>query len=441
VWTAALVVVLVGGVFGLRWWRYSQTHVSTDDAQVASDIYSISPRIAGHILTVGVDEGTPVRRGQVLAVIDPRDYQVALDQAQAAYEQAVSGAQAAGGTVTVTERTGGAGISQAAAGVSAAQGGVAAAQAAQAAAEAQVTASERAAQAATASREMAEREVGATQAAVTAARAQAQQAEKDAERNRALIAKGAISRQQADQTDAAATTAQANLEAAQARLSSAQSAVAQGQARERQAQAAVAQAQAAVGQAKAGVGQAQAGVGQAQAAEQSAQVSPEKVAVSRSEAKSAGANVAAARAKLEQARLNLAYTKILAPVDGIVAQKNVERGQYVQAGQPLFAVVPAGGAYVTANFKETQLAKMRPDQPATFTVDAYPGVTFRGHVEFLSPGTGSVFSLLPPENATGNFTKVVQRIPVRIVIDRGSAQYPLRAGMNVIATVDVGQSK
>ena len=180
-------------------------------------------------------------------------------------------------------------------------------------------------------------------------------------------------------------------------------------------------------------------MGQAQAAEKSAQVSPVQVDVTRAQAKGAESNVAVTKARLEQAQLNLLYTKILAPVTGVVAQKNVERGQYVTPGQPMFSVVPQSGAFVTANFKETQLANMRSGQPATFTVDAYPGVTFHGHVEFLSPGTGSVFSLLPPENATGNFTKVVQRVPVRILVDpESAAEHPLRTGMNVVVTVDVG---
>jgi membrane fusion protein (multidrug efflux system) len=149
--------------------------------------------------------------------------------------------------------------------------------------------------------------------------------------------------------------------------------------------------------------------------------------------------VAAARARLSQSALNLSYVQIPSPIDGVVAQKNVREGQYVQAGQPLFAVVPARAAYLEANFKETQLQRIKPGAPVRFTVDAYPGATFLGTVESISPGTGSVFSLLPPENASGNFTKVVQRVPVRIRIDwRRSADRALREGMSVVATVDTG---
>ncbi len=448
-----VVVVLFGAVFGFRWWQYSRAHVSTDDAQVDSDVYAVSPRVAGHIAEVKVDTGQTVSRGQVLAEIDPRDYAVAVEQAQAAYQQAIGAAQAAGGTVNVTQKTGGASIAQAASGVSAAQGGVAAAQAAVIAAQAQVgaakaqvAANQRAAQAATAARQMAERDVKTAEANVAASRAQAEQAQRDADRNRFLVKQGAISKQLADQTDSAATTAQANLTAAEARQSSSR-----GGRRRRSGERASGRSG---GGAVAGRGgcrrrprwaarrprqkQAVAGVGQAQATEESAQVSPVQVGVTRAQAKSAVANVAAAKARLDQAQLNLSYTRILSPVNGVVAVKNVERGQYVTSAQPLFSIVPSGGAFVTANFKETQLAHMRSGQPAIFAVDAYPGVTFTGHVEFLSPGTGSVFSLLPPENATGNFTKVVQRVPVRIVVDPElTAKYPLRTGMNVVATVDV----
>ncbi len=384
-------------IFGVRWLAYSRTHVSTDDAQINADISSVSARVAGHITGLYADENQTVQAGQPLAQVDPRDYEVAVEQAQAALEQATSAAQAAQGTVQVTQQTGGAGISQA---------------------QAQVSANQRAAQAAAAATQMAQRGVGTARAAVVSARATAEEARREAARTRALFSQGAVSRQQADQAEAAATTAQANLQAAQAQLSSAQAAVTQARARHSQAQAAVSQAQAAV---------------------QAAQSSPTQVGVTRSQAKAAQANVAAAKARLDQARLNLSYARITSPTTGVVAQKNVEVGQYVTPGQPLFAVVPER-AYVTANFKETQLRRIKPGQPATFTVDAYPGVTFRGRVASISPGTGSVFSLLPPENATGNFTKVVQRIPVRIEVDSKSVNgHPLRAGMNVVATVEVGK--
>jgi membrane fusion protein, multidrug efflux system len=226
---------------------------------------------------------------------------------------------------------------------------------------------------------------------------------------------------------------------AKAKLRSAQAAVAQAEARRNQAAATVAQAGQSASASHAQIATTEATVRQAQAGLASSEVSPAQVGVRRSEAKGATANVAAARARLEQARLNLSYTRIVAPVDGTVAQKNVEVGQYVQPGQSLVAVVPTQGTYVLANYKETQLERVRVGQPARFTVDAYPGTTFTGSVESISPGTGSVFSLLPPENASGNFTKVVQRVPVRIrITSAANPQTPLRAGMSAVATVEVG---
>src|SRR5207253_5546606 len=178
---------------------------------------------------------------------------------------------------------------------------------------------------------------------------------------------------------------------------------------------------------------------QAQANLQGTTAAPEQVQVSRAQAQTATARVQQAQAHVEQLALQLSYTRITAPHDGTVTQKNVSAGQTIQPGQPLLSVADLAHVYVTANFKETQLAGIHVGSPAEFTVDAYPGRVFRGHVESLSPGTGATFSLLPPENATGNFTKVVQRVPIRIAIDSGvDATHPLRLGMSVNATVTTG---
>ncbi len=436
-----LVVVLAGVILGGRWIVYSRTHVSTDDAQIESDIYPVSARVAGHVRAVYVDTNQQVRAGQVLLEIDPRDYQVAVQQGEAALAQAASTAQAAGGTVGVTERTGSAGISQAKAALAAAQAQRAINERQSESAAGAVEAARADEKVAGAAVEVAGREVVSSQAAVTSARARADEAEKDAARMEKLLAEGAISTQQRDAAEAARITAQANVEAAQAQLRASEAGVTQAGERLRQAAVAVTQALQRAQAAQAGVAQAQAAVRQAEAGVRSSLSSPVQVRVRRSEAQSAQAQVAGARARLEQAQLNLSYTRIVSPVDGTVAQKNVEPGQFVQPGQPLFAVVPQAGAYVAANFKETQLACVRVGQRATFTVDSYPGISFSGRVESLSPGTGAVFSLLPPENASGNFTKVVQRVPVRIRIDQAadSARSPapvLRAGMSVIAAVE-----
>ena len=439
---AMLILLAVVVALGGRWYAYSAGRVSTDDAQIEPEVYPVSARIAGHVLRVKVDENWSVRAGDVMAEIDPRDYQVALDESQAALEQAQASAQAAVGTVSVTQRTGGAGISQAQASVASALAKQVMSESDRASALSQISSARAAERASQAAVEMARKDVSSARAAVTGAIAVADQAAKDATRMESLVKQGAVSTQARDAAIAQSVTAQASVQVAEARLSSAEAAVIQAQERARQSAAAVTQAEQSAGAAKAAIEQAKAAVRQAQAGEQSSLSNPQQVRVRRSEASGARAQVAAAHARLEQAKLNLSYTRVVAPIDGIVAAKNVQEGQYVQPGQSLFAIAPRLHTHILANFKETQLRKIRPGQKVAFTVDAYPGLTFRGRVESISPGTGSVFALLPPENASGNFTKVVQRVPVRIAVDeRTSPQRDLRAGMSVVATIDVAKER
>jgi len=434
---AAVALVLVGGVLGARWVVYNRSHVSTDDAQVEASIYPVSPRVSGHVLDVLFDENREVKAGQLLVVIDPRDYRVALQQAQAAVEQAQAAASAAAGTVRVTERTGSAGISQASAEVAGARASQAVAERQSDSAASQVETARAEKAAASAAVEAARRQADAAEAALTSARAKADEADKDAARMEQLLQSGAVSVQQRDAAVAAKTSARANVESAQAQVRASRALAQQAQERERQAVLAVRQAIQRAAAARAQVAEARAGIGRAEAALQSAHSSPIQTGVRRSEARNAIGRLAEARARLKQATLNLSYTRIVAPVDGVVAKKNVEPGQYVQPGQPLAAIVASGSTHITANFKETQLGAIRVGQRATFTVDAYPGITFRGRVESVSPGTGAVFSLLPPENASGNFTRVVQRVPVRIAIDSSDdPNHPMRAGMSAVVTVD-----
>jgi membrane fusion protein (multidrug efflux system) len=436
------VVLVVAAVFGLRWLAYTRTHVSSDDAQIESDIYPVSARIAGHVREVYADTNQEVRAGQLLVAVDPKDYQVALAQAEAGVAQAKSAAQAATSTVGVTQETGAAGIS----GAEAAQG---AAQAQQVMSERESESASSQVEAATAEEmaagqavEIALRQVASSRAAVTSAQATAEQAQRDASRMEKLRSDGAVSAQQRDAAVAANISAQANVEAAQAVLQSSQAGVAQARQRLRQATVAVAQAGQKAAAARAAVAQASAAVRQAEAAVRSSRSSPAQVRVRRFEAGSAEAQSAAAQARLEQAQLDLSYTRVVAPVEGTVAAKNVEPGQFIQPGQPLMAIVSRSGTHVTANLKETQLTHVSVGQRATLTVDAYPGLTFFGRVESLSPGTGSVFSLLPPENASGNFTKVVQRVPVRIAVDwKTSPQRALRAGMSVIVSIETSGNR
>ncbi len=233
-----------------------------------------------------------------------------------------------------------------------------------------------------------------------------------------LIAKDEISKLQYDASVAAAAAAQAARDSAEAGVEEISRAIEAAQAR---------------------ASQAEARIKEAQANQQATRTAPQQMAISRSNVQTALARVKQAQAALEQAELNLQYTEVKAPIDGIVSQKKVELGQYVQTGQPLLALVPLHNVWVTANYKENQLKDMRPGQKAFVTVDAYGGRKYEGHIDSIAAATGARFSLLPPENATGNYVKVVQRVPVKIVIDRGvDDSHPLRPGLSVIATVMTG---
>jgi len=246
----------------------------------------------------------------------------------------------------------------------------------------------------------AEREVQAAQARVQEAQANSTRLSADLKRMEQLVQKDEVSRQQYDASVAAATSAKATLDAANAAVASSESKLAQ-----------------------------------AKAQADAAHTVPEQIKMTRAKAGAATADVQRAQAAVDQAQLNLQYTKIVAPVDGVLSKRNVEPGQVVQAGQPLFSIVNLDDIWVTANFKETQLRNMRPGQKAEISVDAY-GRSFRGTVESIAGASGARFSLLPPENATGNYVKVVQRIPVRIRIDKGQdPNRALRPGMSVVPTV------
>ena len=387
--------VLLAIVLGIGAWMWiTAGRESTDDAQVDAHVTPIAARVGGTVLKVHVDDNREVAAGATLVEIDPRDYQVALDRARAMLADAEAAALAARSDVPITSQS-------ATSTLNSAQGGVAQANSAVAAAAKQVDA----AHARVASAEAKLREQEAT-AAKTA---------RDVERLRGLLAKDEISQQQFDAATAAAASARAAADSAKAQVTEAEAGVL------------VAESQ---------LTQANAGAQQAQAALQSAKTAPEQVKQTNARADAAEAQVKQARAALEQAELNLQYTTVKAPVGGIVSRKSVEPGQVVQPGQPLCAIVPLDTVWITANFKETQLRDMRPGQKATVKVDAYGGKTLQGHVDSIAAATGARFSLLPPENATGNFVKVVQRVPVKIVLEAAQdPEHQLRPGMSVVPTV------
>jgi membrane fusion protein, multidrug efflux system len=384
--------VLVAAVAALFF--YFHNRESTDDAQVDGHITPVASKIYGRVAEVLVQDNEQVKAGQVLVKIDPRDYQANLDQAKAALALAESEAQSAGVNVPRTREN-------VASGTSSADAQLAAAEADLARAEATYD------QARTA-------DLAWARANVDKSRANAQLAQADLARYTPLLAKGEISKQQYDAAKANADATASALKADQEKL---------------------AQAERSVDITRAQLNAAKARVDQAHATVSSAHAEVMQVKMRSADEQAKLAKVQQARAALEAAQLNLSYTEIVAPVAGVSTHKQVEAGQIVQAGQGLLVVVPLQDVWVTANFKETQLKNMKPGQKAEVKVDTY-GKTFAGHVDSIAGATGAVLSLLPPENATGNYVKVVQRIPVKIVLDPIPPEKAiLRPGMNVDATV------
>ncbi len=390
----ALVVLfaaLVAGGFSL--WRYYSVRESTDDAQIEGHIHPISAKVGGTVIGVNIRENQYVEAGSVLVRIDPKDYQVALEKAQADYAEAQAMLSASRVDVPITATSTSSQLSGAEAGVMEAQ--------------ANLTSSEKELSAAQAKLRWA-------QAQVQEAQANYQKANRDLDRMKQLISKDEISQQQYDAAVASAAALQATVESAQAD---------------------VARAEQELQVAQSHIQRDRARVAQAQANARAAGTGPQQVAITRSRAQSAEARLKQAKAALDQAQLNMDYTTIKAPVTGLISKKSVEEGQIVQVGQPLFAIIPLNDVWVDANFKETQLRDIRPGQPVSISVDAY-GRKFKGHVESIAAATGAKFSLLPPENATGNYVKVVQRVPVRILFEPGQdPDHLLRPGMSVVPTV------
>ena len=385
-------IVLITVFVGLL--AYYRHRESTDDAQVDGHITPVASKIYGRVSKVLVEDNQAVKAGQRLVEIDAADYQAAVDQAKAALAAAQSEARSAGIDVPRTSENVLSGTSSAQAQLAAARADLARAQAAYE-------------QAQTA-------DLAWAQANVDRSRANAELAKADLARYTPLMEKGEISKQQYDAAKANADASASATMADEQRL---------------------AQAKQNIGISKAQLDAAKARVEQAQAGVASAHADQKRVVMRSADAQGKLAAVDRASAALDAAQLNLSYTNIVAPVDGVATHKSVEPGQIVQAGQGLLVVVPLQSVWVTANFKETQLRYMKPGQRAYVKVDTY-GKTFSGHLDSIAGATGAVLSLLPPENATGNYVKVVQRIPVKIVLDPIPPEVAvLRPGMNVEATV------
>jgi membrane fusion protein (multidrug efflux system) len=387
------VALVLTAVVAFAWWYYGGRE-STDDAQIDGHITQVSASVGGRIVAVHVTDNQPVTAGTVLAEIDPRDYQVAVDRAAAELASAQASAEAAqmGVPIANTEATSGVttargGVEQAQAGISTSEHEIASARARLASAEATLRQRE----------------------------AEAARTRRDVDRLKALIAKEEISQQQYDAAVSAAEASQAAAEAARALVAEAETAIGVAEARGRQARA---------------------GASQAQASLRTAQTAPQQIQATRAQANVAAARVKQAEAVLASTRLNLEHATVRAMTNGVISRKTVEVGQTVAPGQALMALVDLDNLWVTANFKETQLRDMKPGQHVRVSVDALGGREFRGRVDSVAAATGARFSLLPPDNATGNYVKVVQRVPVKIVLDQGQdSDHRLRPGMSVSPTV------
>jgi membrane fusion protein (multidrug efflux system) len=372
------VTAVVAIIAGLLLWRYFSSYESTDDAQVDVHLYPVSARISGYVIRVNVNDNQWVKKGDIMVEIDPTDYQVALAQAQANLANAEATAKSLNITVPITSVNTASQLQFTASGVEDARAAVTAA----------------------------EKQLAAAHDQVEAAEANDVKAQDDLHRYKLLVDKREVSEQIYDQALATARSSTANVAAAQASESAAQQVVQQAQSR----------------------------LTEATANHAYAQTGPQQVSSTRARVQAAIADVQQKRALLQQGELNLQYTKIIAPVSGEV-NKTVVEGLNVEPGQQLLTIVPLDEVWVTANFKETQLRHMQVGQKANIHIDS-SGRTLRGHVDSIAGATGPLFSLLPPQNATGNYVKIVQRVPVKIVLEPGeNRDRLLRPGMNVVPNV------
>jgi membrane fusion protein (multidrug efflux system) len=373
----SVVVLTVGGVL---LWRYLDTFESTDDAQVDGSMAEVGAHVAGTVSAVYVSTNSQVKQGQVVAEIDPRDYLVAVKQAEAVLSESLAQLRAATPGVPITATSTATAITTSGAEVTRAEAEVAVAQ----------------------------RDYDASAANLGQAEAINARNQADLARYQKLVNKEEVSREDFDAHVTAAKASAAAVSSARATLAAAQKTIEQRTAMLDETRGRLDQAR---------------------------KNAPQQVAVQAAGVASREAAVKAAEAALEQAKLNLEYTKLVAPVTGQVGRKAVEVGMQLQPGQQLMAVVPVEDIWITANFKETQVKRMKLNQRATIRVDAFDQ-EYEGYVESISPATGARFSILPPENTSGNYVKVVQRVPVRLRLKPGQdPEHRLRPGMSVTPKV------
>jgi membrane fusion protein, multidrug efflux system len=417
-----IIVLIIVLIAGGRFLAYAVSHQTTDDAMIDTDQVQITSKIAERVQDIYVDTNQLVQKGELMIQLQDTDERTRVAQAEAAVDSQQAQARAAQENVALTRDTQQAQNVQNSGAIAQASAGIASANAAAASSEQQIAASRAALATALA-------QLKSAQSGVPGALQNERTALANLRRTVSLVSTG--------------DNSQAQLDAARAQYESMRSSYAQALANVIAARASADEAQqkldAQAYSARSAL--AQVGTEQGMLATARGKLSesavPSRVPAQQAQAQAASAQIASLGAQLRTARDQLSYTQIRAPAEGYVGQKNVERGQYVQPGQVLMTVIPVKPIYITANYKETQIGRMRDGQPVDIHVDAYSGVTFKGHIENLSPASQNEFSLVPPENATGNFVKITQRVPVRIVFDNPDPKYPLRPGMSVETSVKV----
>jgi membrane fusion protein (multidrug efflux system) len=494
----AAVVLVVGGIWGMNFLKYSRTHVSTDDAFITGNLVNVSPIVSGTLSQINVSEGAVVKKGELIARLEGSGPRASLQQAEAAYQSALSQIPQAKSSLLYQRQATDAAIRRAQAALTAqqaktrganaqvrlasgttrnqvaqARAQISAAQAQAAQADAQTRTAQAAVRAYQQAVKTADRGVSSLQAKISAAEAEVKRTQADLARYTKLLAQEAVTQQQYDSVASQAANAQSTLDSLNEQVAQARSQTAQAQENVRQAQSQVAAAQQGarasreqINVAQAGLGVAQAGQGQvavqagnlassaagdvqSEADIQNALAGRTQITLSQQRIQTAESQARQAKAALENARVLLNDTNIYAPADGTVVRKTINVGAALSPGQTILTMTQGNIVWVTANFKETQLTNVRVGQPVSLEVDTFPGKEFKGIVASVSEATGAATSLLPPDNATGNFTKVVQRIPVKIAIvpgdDKEGASAEdirrLRQGMSVSATIDTSEQE
>jgi membrane fusion protein (multidrug efflux system) len=423
---AGVIVLLVALFYGVKFLAYASAHETTDDATIDADVVQVTSKIAERVNHIYVDTNVHVKKGQLLMTLDDSNERDAYNQASAAIAAQQAQARAAQENVSLTRDT------QAAQDLEA-QGSIAQAKANISSASAQAQSSGQQIAVAQAGVDASNAQLQAARAAVPGALQNLRKAQADLSRTQALVRSGDIAAQQLDADRASDAAAQSQYAQAQANVSAAAANLAEAQQKLASQRFATDSSQSLIG-----VQEGQLTTAQGHLSESSA---PSRVAAQEAQAQAAVAQIGALHAQLSTTSDNLSYTRIVAPIDGYIGQKNVEIGQTVAPGESLMTLIPSGNVYVTANFKETQVGHMKVGQETDISVDAYKGVNFVGHVDNLSPASQNTFSLVPAQNATGNFVKVTQRLPVRILFDRvengNLGDYALRPGMSVETSVKV----